>query len=75
MDRVRAFVAKVEPFLARLFKRYVPSIATIPLEQGMTWEPTWKALPTHPLTNKLIAVRETPNEVCMYSHFSLCIPN
>lgn len=30
MDRVRAFVAKVEPFLARLFKRYVPSIATIP---------------------------------------------
>nr|CAD1834942.1 unnamed protein product [Ananas comosus var. bracteatus] len=24
-----------------------PSIQSIPLEQGMTWEPTWKALPTH----------------------------
>nr|CAD1835941.1 unnamed protein product [Ananas comosus var. bracteatus] len=27
--------------------RYIPSITTIPLEQGMSWSPTWKALPTH----------------------------
>lgn len=30
-----------------LILRYVPSIQSIPLEQGMTWEPTYKALPTH----------------------------
>jgi len=24
---------------------YVPSISSIPLLQGMTWDPTWKATP------------------------------
>lgn len=35
-----------------LLKRYLPFLPTIPLYQGMTWDPTWKALPTHPLTQR-----------------------
>ncbi|XLT31061.1 hypothetical protein HN873_062353 [Arachis hypogaea] len=35
-----------------LLKRYPPFLPTIPLYQGMTWDPTWKALPTHPLTQR-----------------------
>ncbi len=29
-----------------LLQRYVPSISSIPLLQGMTWDPTWKATPS-----------------------------
>jgi hypothetical protein len=32
-------------FLPRLYKRYLPWLATIPVMQGMTWMPTWKSLP------------------------------
>ena len=28
----------------KLLTRYVPSVTTIPLHQGMTWDPTWKAV-------------------------------
>ncbi|XLR35234.1 hypothetical protein HN51_044562, partial [Arachis hypogaea] len=35
-----------------LLKRYPPFLLTIPLYQGMTWDPTWKALLTHPLTQR-----------------------
>lgn len=34
--------------LARdLFDRYRPWISTIPLVQGISWEPTWKTLPNY----------------------------
>ena len=29
-----------------LFDRYVPWFRRIPLNQGITWEPTWKTVPT-----------------------------
>jgi len=47
IDRVYTFVCKVKEMIPTLILRYVPSIQSIPLEQGMTWEPTYKALPTH----------------------------
>lgn len=33
-------------FFKELLQRYVPSISSIPLLQGMTWDPTWKATPS-----------------------------
>lgn len=36
---------------------YMPLITTIPLHQGMTWSPTWKALPTSKLTVEKLTSR------------------
>lgn len=33
-----------------LVRRYVPTIEAIPLHQGMSWSPTWKALPSDPFS-------------------------
>lgn len=35
----------------------MPWLTTIPLNQGMTWDPTWKALPTHNLTERILELR------------------
>lgn len=47
VDRSYSFVTRVKQFTRKLFERYVPDLRTIPLEQGLVWEPTWKTLPTH----------------------------
>ncbi|PNX76397.1 hypothetical protein L195_g032344, partial [Trifolium pratense] len=41
--------------LIQLSKRYSPWISTLPLNQGLVFEPTWKAIPNCPyLTSQLI---------------------
>jgi hypothetical protein len=38
-----------------LMLQYMPWLPTIPLHQGMTWDPTWKAaLPTHRITQRIL---------------------
>lgn len=44
---------EVRDKLAVLTKWYLPFVSTIPLNQGMSWEPTWKSLPTHRRVNEL----------------------
>lgn len=44
MDSVLELVGSIKECFNR---RYVPWIKRIPLEQGLTFEPTWKTLPTH----------------------------
>lgn len=36
-----------------LLKGYTPWLPTIPLHQGMTWDPTWKTLPTFEVTRSV----------------------
>ena len=48
IDAVYGFVTEVKASFKTLLKRYVPDIHTIPLQQGMSWVPSWKALPTYP---------------------------
>ena len=52
-----------------LLTRYVPSVSTIPLTQGMTWYPTWKATPT-----KLKAVRYGPRKKYSAKSFFSAFP-
>lgn len=35
----------IKQLLPQLVSRYIPWVTTIPLKQGMTWLPTWKAIP------------------------------
>lgn len=46
IDAVSEVVAEARPRIKPLLLRYLPSISTIPLFQGMSWRPTWKSLPT-----------------------------
>ncbi|KAK7326261.1 hypothetical protein VNO80_33076 [Phaseolus coccineus] len=46
MDTVVELVGSIKESFNRLVNRYVPQIQTIPLEQGMKFEPTWKTVPT-----------------------------
>lgn len=46
-DSVINAVGNMKRKMKYLLQRYVPDLPTIPLHQGMTWDPTWKALPTH----------------------------
>lgn len=47
IDRESTFLSEIKDNMKSLILRYIPSITTIPLFQGMSWSPTWKALPTH----------------------------
>lgn len=53
MDSVLELVGSIKECFNRLVNRYVPWIKRIPLEQGLTFEPTWKTLPTHSLTKRV----------------------
>lgn len=46
MDAVYQFVTEIKSSFADLIQRYIPDIRSIPLDQGMQWTPTWKALPS-----------------------------
>jgi hypothetical protein len=53
-DSVLPVVNEIKSNMKSLITRYVPDISKLPLHQGMTWDPTWKALPTHHLTQDLL---------------------
>lgn len=44
MGRVMMRVDYISEYIQTLFHPYVPRIGTIPLKQGMTFEPTWTNL-------------------------------
>ncbi|KAK7326271.1 hypothetical protein VNO80_33088 [Phaseolus coccineus] len=50
---VVGLVGSIKENFNRLISRYAPWIKRIPLEQGLRFEPTWKALPTHSLTKRV----------------------
>lgn len=52
-DRVETIVGKIKGKLPTIIAINLPRITTIPLYQGMTWMPSWKALPTHKLTQQV----------------------
>lgn len=47
LDRVIGFVSKVKEKMKSLLDRYTPYVSSIPVHQGMSWVPTWKAVPSH----------------------------
>jgi hypothetical protein len=53
LDAVSSWCEELKQSLHTLTERYLPLISTIPLNQGMTWEPTWKSLPTTRWVNKV----------------------
>lgn len=56
-DSILSLVSQVKSKLPTLVSRYMPWLTTIPLNQGMTWDPTWKALPTHKITERILELR------------------
>lgn len=54
MDSVHQVASELKLCLVDLFNRYVPRVRTFPLNQGMTFEPTWKALPTTKIVHSVL---------------------
>jgi hypothetical protein len=69
-EEVNSFVGRMYQDIPPLVKRYLPKIDTVPLNLGLVWEPTWKALPSIPvvavalkamLTAKKVNIRPKPS--------------
>lgn len=54
MDRILHQVSIIKEEMKDLILRYVPNISEIPLHQGLSFEPTWKALPTVRVTHSVL---------------------
>lgn len=46
-ESVTCMANAVKQLLPALVQRYIPWVTSIPLKQGMTWLPTWKAIPNY----------------------------
>jgi hypothetical protein len=57
IEAVTEVVSDMKGCLKDLMLRYVPRVRDIPLYQGMSFDPTWKALPTHRLTREVLQKR------------------
>ena len=57
MYEVCSFIGDIKPIIKHLVLRYCPTVPTIPLFQGMSWDPTWKSLPTHHMTVRIFTER------------------
>lgn len=55
ISRTVGLVGSMKDHVPMLFARYVPRLRSIPLHQGMVWEPTWKTVPTMALANRELA--------------------
>lgn len=53
LDSVLSLMSDIRVVLPDISQRYMPWVSRIPLHQGLKWEPTWKALPTHKLTETM----------------------
>ncbi|XP_075515538.1 uncharacterized protein LOC142550184 [Primulina tabacum] len=47
IDQVVSWIGTLKGDLVELLDRYVPKLSHIPLNQGMSWLPSWKALPSY----------------------------
>ena len=45
-DPCMGLIGSIKEKAKELILRYVPDTATYPLNQGITWEPTWKTVPS-----------------------------
>jgi hypothetical protein len=57
IEAVTEVVSDMKGCLKDLMLRYVPRVRDIPLYQGMSFDPTWKALPTRRLTREVLQKR------------------
>lgn len=57
MNSVQHVVSDLKLCLTDLLFRYIPQVRSYPLEQGMTFEPTWAALPTSKIVQSMLLNR------------------
>lgn len=54
IDSIESVAGEIRPLLRQLILRYVPWVTRIPLHQGMSFVPTWKAVPSHAWFSRLL---------------------
>lgn len=66
VDRMVEYVAGMDSYFQRLTYRYLPSIRTVPVNQGIRWIPSWKALPSDRMVKE--AIKKVPDLVKKYGN-------
>ncbi|XLT13214.1 hypothetical protein HN51_058904 [Arachis hypogaea] len=46
LESVKEVISEMKPYFKDLLTRYIPGLNTIPLNQGLVFEPTWKSVPS-----------------------------
>lgn len=62
-EKVVQAVNRVAETLPQLVGRYLPWVSQIPLDEGVTWEPTWKAIPNSPYLSQQLRVPTIESEL------------
>lgn len=57
LEAINDMVSDIKCSLHEIIPRYLPWLSRIPHHKGMTWDPTWKALPTHKLVQSILVKR------------------
>lgn len=71
-DRVVRCVDHLKTYIADLSSRYLPGLPRVPVYQGISWVPTWKALPSTPLFRE--SVRKAASLRDRYRKVKSCFP-
>lgn len=62
-EKVVQAVNRVAETLPQFLGRYLPWVSQIPLDEGVTWEPTWKAIPNSPYLSQQLRVPTIESEL------------
>ncbi|XLR47424.1 hypothetical protein HN51_031532, partial [Arachis hypogaea] len=46
LESIKEVISEMKPYFKNLLTRYIPGLNTIPLNQGLVFEPTWKSVPS-----------------------------
>lgn len=64
LESIEIFVSELRPHIRNLVERYVPSLKTIPLHQGLEFRPSWKSVPNLAWFKRLVgSERSLPHGV------------
>lgn len=73
LEAASVWCGEFRTHLRKLIVRYLPFVSTIPLNQGMSWTPTWKSLPTHRRVREVF--REVIQENKLPRRLVSCFPS
>nr|UJQ92483.1 MAG: putative RNA-dependent RNA polymerase [Mitoviridae sp.] len=71
-ERVERCVNHMKTYLYDLSLRYLPRASQIPVYQGISWVPTWKALPSTPLFRESVVKADSLRD--RYRKVKSCFP-
>lgn len=75
IDSIESVAGEMRPLLRQPILRYVPWVTRIPLHQGMSFEPTWKSVPTQTWFNSILkGYKDSSGRKYVHTSCFTCLP-